>query len=179
VNRRKLMKPFKWITGSVMVLMICLPLSSQGDSLQLPETVTLDALTHLYEGAEFDHEMHLDIAADCTVCHHHAAGVPTTNERCARCHGPGDVLEAEACVTCHAIDPFSAEAITAKEADPGGYHIDRPGLKAAYHLNCLNCHVEMGGPAECEDCHERTEAGDAFYHSGKYAPSGEAASSAH
>jgi hypothetical protein len=177
------MKLIKWIVGPVVALMLCLPFTGHGDSNgevgQLPEMVTLDSLAQLNEGAEFDHDMHLDIASDCTVCHHHAAGVPTTNELCARCHGPEDVLESEACESCHLADPFSAETITTKETDPLTYHIDKPGLKAAYHLNCLNCHDEMGGPVGCEDCHERTEAGDAFYHSGKFAPSGEGASSAH
>jgi hypothetical protein len=177
------MKLIKWIVGPVVALMLCLPFTGHGDSNgeagQLPEMVTLDSLSQLYEGAEFDHDMHLDIAVDCTECHHHAAGVPTTNELCARCHGPEDVLESEACESCHLADPFSAETITAKETDPLTYHIDKPGLKAAYHLNCLNCHDEMGGPVGCEDCHERTEAGHAFYYSGKFAPSGEGASSAH
>lgn len=173
------MKLFKWIAGPVIALMLCLPFTSHGDTSLLPEMVTLDSLAQLYEGVEFDHDMHLDIAADCTVCHHHAAGVPTTKENCARCHGAGDVLELEACENCHIADPFSAETITAKETDPSIYHIDKPGLKAAYHLNCLDCHDEMGGPVGCEDCHERTEVGDAFYHSGEYAPSGEGARPAH
>jgi hypothetical protein len=35
----------------------------------------------------------------------------------------------------------------------------------------MGCHKEMGGPVGCEDCHARTDAGDAFFHSGSYAPS--------
>jgi hypothetical protein len=43
------------------------------------------------------------------------------------------------------------------------FHTDTPGLKAAYHWNCVNCHEDMGGPTECQDCHARTPEGDAFY----------------
>jgi len=107
-------------------------------------------------------------------------GIPATDERCARCHGSEEiVLENIACVDCHSVEPFSAEYLSGKEAEEGLYHIDKPGLKAAYHLNCLNCHVEMGGPEGCEDCHERTELGDSFYRSGSYAPKGGKGESTH
>jgi hypothetical protein len=43
------------------------------------------------------------------------------------------------------------------------YHVDMPGLKAAYHWNCVGCHEVMDGPTGCQDCHARTVEGDTFY----------------
>ena len=166
------MKPLKWITITVIGLIITFPLSGLARNLDLPEVVMLDKLVHLYSQARFDHEYHVEIADDCTRCHHHTVGIPPSDENCARCHSTENVLEKVACSDCHAVDPFSAEYLSSKESIDDNYHIDRPGLKAAYHLNCLNCHIEMGGPEGCEDCHERTELGNAFYRSGSYAPKG-------
>lgn len=173
------MKSLKKTTFILVVLAVTLPLTGLARNLELPETVMLDKLVHLYSAAEFDHAFHTEIADDCTVCHHHSVGIPTTDEKCARCHGSEEVLDRIACVDCHAADPFSAQYLGAKEAEKDAFHIDQPGLKAAYHLNCLNCHLEMGGPAGCEDCHERTDLGNAFYRSGNYAPKGGSTGSAH
>lgn len=173
------MKSLSRITFTLVVLAVSLPLSGLAGDLVLPETVMIDKLAHLYSPAEFDHEYHVEIAEDCTLCHHHTVGMPASSERCAKCHDSGVTLQSVACVGFHAVEPFSADYLNAKEADKDVYHIDKPGLKAAYHLNCLNCHVEMGGPGGCEDCHERTEPGNAFYRSGSYAPEGRKAGSAH
>ncbi len=173
------MKPLNWITFILVLLVAGLPLSGLARNLDLPEVVVLDKLVYLYSAAEFDHEYHTEIADDCTLCHHHSVGIPTTNEKCARCHNTEEILEKVACIDCHSMEPFSARYLSEKEAEEDVYHIDKPGLKAAYHLNCLNCHIEMGGPAGCEDCHERTELGNAYYRSGSYAPKGVKGGSTH
>ena len=166
------MKPLKWITLILVVLAVSLPFSGQARNLDLPDVVILDKLVNLYGSSEFDHEYHTEITDDCTLCHHHTVGIPATDENCGRCHNTENVLEKIACSDCHSAEPFSADHLSQKEAETHLFHTDKPGLKAAYHLNCLNCHVEMGGPEGCEDCHERSDEGDAFYHSGKYAPKG-------
>jgi hypothetical protein len=61
-------------------------------------------------------------------------------------------------------NPFSAENINREALDRYQFHIDTPGLKAAYHWNCVGCHEEMDGPTDCQDCHARTPDGDDFYH---------------
>jgi hypothetical protein len=81
------------------------------------------------------------------------------------------------CQSCHEADPFTAAQLERKADDRYQYHIDKPGLKAAYHLSCLGCHEESGGPTGCEDCHGKSAAGDAFYHSGAFAPKASAARS--
>jgi len=140
-------------------------------AMEGPETATLDTLTNLFEAVSFNHAMHVDVAAnDCSVCHHHTTGTKVTDERCARCHKNSGETSSVACRDCHPADPFSAEHLQKIADAPLLYHIDQPGLKGAYHRKCLGCHKEMGAPSECEACHKRTEKGDAFYRSGKFAP---------
>ena len=97
-----------------------------------PQTLTLSQLEQIYEPVSFAHEMHTLLAEDCAVCHHHSAAGQTPS--CSTCHGA----------------PF----------DPD--NLNMPGLKGAYHLQCMDCHKEMEtGPTGCTECHakkvEKTE----------------------
>lgn len=61
---------------------------------------------------------------------------------CARCHHtpPGETL---ACSDCHGA-PFDPEDLS------------KPGLKGAYHRQCLGCHRDAdSGPTGCTDCHAK------------------------
>ncbi len=129
----------------------------------MPDQVSLDTMSKLFEGVEFDHAMHTDLGEDCSACHHHTTGTGTLDERCISCHADSREVEVVACSSCHVSDPFSAEHINRKAMDVYQFHVDTPGLKAAYHWNCVDCHENMGGPTECQDCHARTPEGDAFY----------------
>ena len=152
----------------VAVFFLAAPVFGAGG--EPPASVLIDSLSHLYKGVIFDHEQHADIADDCSVCHHHVLGNGTVVPQCARCHSNSKGTSSVACKDCHVRKPFTPKHIKKMEANPDRYHIDVPGLKAAYHLRCFNCHVKMGAPTGCEDCHKRTDAGNQFYHSGKYAP---------
>jgi hypothetical protein len=138
-------------------------------AMDAPDSVEIDILADLFQGVEFDHQMHVDLAQDCSVCHHHTTGTGTVDLYCARCHDSFEEQANVACQNCHLADPFSAAAIQAK-GETNLFHVDVNGLKGAYHRNCMGCHEQMDGPTGCQDCHARTEAGDAFYHSGKFAP---------
>ena len=132
----------------------------------------IKSLASLYGGVNFDHDMHMDLADDCSVCHHHTTGTGVTDQVCAPCHSDEGEGSSQACSDCHPVEPFSAEYLRQKDEDQTRYHKDIPGLKAAYHLNCLGCHTEMGAVIGCDECHPRTDAGDRYYHSGVYAPKG-------
>lgn len=92
-----------------------------------PQLVILDELEDLYLPVPFDHKGHAEMAKmthGCVCCHHHTpAG-----------------WEHPACKTCHEISP-------AKE------DIRKPGLKGAYHRQCLNCHREWDHATSCSICH--------------------------
>ncbi len=114
---------------------------------RIPEIVTMDALADEYEPSRFPHRkvvqtiaaraeksgmakvFHKDQAALCMGCHHNS---PKS-------------LEPPACATCHAKTGPS----------PDG----RPGLKGAYHGQCISCHQKMdiaSVPAtDCAKCHEK------------------------
>jgi len=139
-----------------------------------PGVVKIDNLSVLYQGVSFDHQMHQDLAT-CAKCHHHTTG-EAAEPRCAGCH-QGRTTATVACRDCHEPQPFSAASIREKEQDRSRYHIDKPGLKAAYHRSCLGCHEETGGPTGCEDCHAKTPAGTALFNPGNQA--GKPAGNAH
>jgi len=142
-----------------------------------PDVVEIDSISELYEGVTFDHQMHMSIG-ECAECHHHTTGTAASSDYCVKCHAGGEESESVACKDCHSADPLSPANL--HQSKPGyQYHDDKPSLKAAYHLNCLGCHQEMGAPTGCEDCHAKTEAGEKFYHSGEFAPEESAHSSAH
>jgi len=93
--------------------------------VDLPETFTLSSLENMYQPVEFSHAMHAEMAEECASCHHHSPAGQTP-----------------ACGECHA-EPFDPQ------------NLDMPGLKGAYHLQCLDCHQEIGAPVGCTECHAK------------------------
>ena len=145
-----------------------------------PGSMELDALAKLYEPVSFDHDMHVALVEDdCARCHHHTLAMGNVNGTCARCHADSGMAEAIACRDCHAANRFGAEYLRELESDKNRFHLDKPGLKAAYHLNCLGCHREWGAPTGCQDCHALTEEGEAFYRTGEQAPASSGHESGH
>jgi len=96
-----------------------------------PDKIVLNKLAgppDLYEPVEFAHRAHAkmsEMSGNCVLCHHY--------------NRPGSVL---ACSECHATET------TSKNAD-----LSKPGLKGAYHRQCMKCHQECGLATECESCH--------------------------
>jgi len=167
---------FKYSMGGFSALCLVLLSVMCAGAQDVPDSVKLSSIAKLYAAVDFDHEMHVDVAEyDCAACHHHTTGTPVTDPNCVSCHSNSEESEVVACSDCHAADPFSAEYLNAKHDDFRRYHVDMPGLKGAYHENCMGCHADMGGPVGCQDCHERNDAGDAFFNAGAYAPKAEKA----
>lgn len=113
-----------------------------------PETVVIDVLSADYMGSTMPHQkivthldkgiresrlanvLHGDLATSCAGCHHHSSPAERP-PRCRACHG--EVAQATS---------------------------DRPGLKVAYHRQCIGCHQRMGIQKQgCTDCHEVREVG--------------------
>lgn len=136
----------------------------------LPDRISIDTLQDLYTPVSFGHAQHITRERDCAVCHHHTNGAPAAEARCIRCHLGGHAVKSMGCRSCHEKEPFSAEAVNGKFKNNQSFHLDKPGLKASYHLSCIGCHQKKGGPVSCTGCHALTGSGDAFYKSGKFAP---------
>jgi len=99
-----------------------------------PETVKLDTKGEFYGPVEYSHLEHTDYADQgCVQCHHHQP--------------PAEPFKK--CGACHQSEPFQA---------PDKLNV--PGIKGAFHRQCVGCHVEYGsGPTECTECHEPRSAG--------------------
>jgi len=98
------------------------------DPLRGPSVVILNELENVYLPVPFDHAGHAEMAqmsGGCVTCHHHS---------------PGD-SEHPACKTCH-------------EAGAKNNDIAKPGLKGAYHRQCISCHREWSGESGCNACHQ-------------------------
>jgi hypothetical protein len=92
-----------------------------------PDLVILNQLEDAYLPVPFDHRGHAEMAemiGGCASCHHYTP----------------EGQEHPACRTCHAI--ADAEA-----------NIDQPGLRGAYHQQCLNCHRDWINEKDCDTCH--------------------------
>jgi hypothetical protein len=113
----------------------------------IPEKVVIKVLADQYEPAEFPHRkivdtlvkkvetsnlatyFHREKGTLCQGCHHNS---PPDKKppRCRSCHGK----------------PFDAHAVL------------RPGMKGAYHQQCIGCHQNMGlekpKSTDCAGCHK-------------------------
>ncbi len=95
-----------------------------------PDTVELNQISEVYEGVTFSHAEHAEMADEgCATCHHYTP--PGVYKKCAACHEKRIFEEDKLNVL---------------------------NLKAAYHRQCIECHVEWeSGPTGCTECHEIRE----------------------
>lgn len=121
---------------------------------RIPEELEIDVMVDEYQAAQMPHRKIVNTLVDkigdnslAAVFHKEAQTL------CSGCHHnspPG--LNPPKCTSCHTA---------AAKAPPGS---DRPGLKAAYHGQCIECHKQMGleepAATDCKACHEeRNENG--------------------
>jgi len=125
------------------------PLPPTSDE-EFPEVVVIDLLSEDYEPSEMPHAKivkHLDDLvrkSELASAFHEATEVV-----CAGCHHHSPVGERPpGCESCHDLESNPIE--------------DRPGLKAAFHRQCLGCHEQMGlEKVGCTDCHDEAEQEEA------------------
>lgn len=166
-----------WFAGVIVIMLLAIIVPGTSWGVSVPDTITLNSQSKLFQPFSFNHAKHIQLTNECSDCHHHTTGTLVQDPNCVRCHRNSGETKEVSCKGCHRSDPFSAAAI--KENDPKIYHDDKPGLKAAMHRNCIGCHEKMMGPTGCQDCHQRTKEGDAFYNSGSFAPKNKPAKGGH
>ncbi len=123
------------------------PVTATYSNDAVPETVMIKALSKQYEPVKMPHRKivqalakgikesklaayyHPDPGTLCQGCHHHSP-VSTKPPACASCHG-------------RSFDDRN---------------LFKPGLQAAYHLQCMECHHQMGiekpVATDCTGCHK-------------------------
>jgi len=139
------------LISALSILLFCTATAAIG-AAEPPDMVVLDQLSAIFKEVIFDHEMHNGYAA-CVECHHHLTGSPPSNPACTPCHRQGTVSKTVGCWSCHRETQVS-EQTQQKSQNVQHYHIDVPGLKGAYHLRCVRCHLSItAGPTGCQDCH--------------------------
>jgi hypothetical protein len=93
---------------------------------EAPDTMLLREIEAEYQPVHFNHKLHADMAEmkdSCSTCHHFSP--------------PGQIPP---CGECHQ-----------KEVNPK--NLSQPGLKGAYHRQCLSCHREWSHDTKCVVCH--------------------------
>lgn len=132
---------------AAMLLEARKPVTATYADEDIPETVEIKALSKQYEPAKLPHRkivqtlaknikdsklagrFHRDPGTICQGCHHNSP-VAKKPPACASCHG----------------QPFD------------GRNLFKPGLQAAYHLQCMECHKDMGiekpVATNCTGCHK-------------------------
>lgn len=104
--------------------------SSEHDESEAPDVFILGKLSEIYVPVVFPHKLHAsmtEMGQGCSVCHHR--------------NPPGKIL---ACDECHG-GPSNPE------------NLRQPGLKGAYHRQCLSCHREWTHETDCVICHARKD----------------------
>lgn len=98
-------------------------------SKQGPDVVVIDEMSENYTGVVFSHKLHThmsEITAGCENCHHYNTTGPVLN--CRKCH----------------------------ENKRSRENVSIPDLKAAFHRQCMKCHLQWSSENGCNtQCHAR------------------------
>lgn len=92
-----------------------------------PDVAILDQISDMYSPVRFDHKHHAEMVGmgqGCEQCHHYSP--EGRIPPCRECHGK----------------------IASETQDLG-----KPGLKGAFHRQCMGCHREWSHATECVICH--------------------------
>ena len=92
-----------------------------------PDVVLIDQLSNQYVPVIFAHKLH--------------AQMTEMTGGCTLCHHFNPSQKIVRCRECHSVS--------------GAEDFQKPGLKGAYHRQCLNCHREWSHKTECAVCHAR------------------------
>lgn len=96
-----------------------------------PDVAILDQIKEMYSAVRFDHKNHaemVDMGQGCQHCHHYSP--EGRIPPCRECHGK-----------------------IASETE----NLRKPGLKGAFHRQCMGCHREWSHATECVICHVPAE----------------------
>ncbi|NOZ87343.1 MAG: hypothetical protein GXP49_13955 [Deltaproteobacteria bacterium] len=114
--------------------------SRQGRQYEIPGEIKIGTLSDKFEPAVFPHARIMKKLESYAMNGEAAAFHASANLYCSACHHRSPVGD----------KPPRCEACHQKQ---GSATIDKPGLMAAYHRQCIGCHQAMNLTTKCEDCH--------------------------
>lgn len=91
-----------------------------------PDEVLINEIEKEYWPVQFSHRLHAEMTA--------------MDRGCQDCHHFQEVGGITACKNCH--PPHIADE-----------NLEQPGLKGAYHRQCLGCHQDWSHDTQCDICH--------------------------
>jgi hypothetical protein len=120
----------------------------------VPETVEIGVLANEYQAAKMPHRKIVDkltqyIRDSNTATHFHGH----EDVVCQGCHHNSPVgAKPPLCESCHSVEFDETKPL-------------QPGLRAAYHLQCLGCHkgMEIKEPKDCIGCHPEGQKSDVAF----------------
>ncbi len=92
-----------------------------------PGVAVIDELSDLYSPVQFNHKLHAEMVGmgeGCSICHHYS---------------PSGKFPP--CRECHGREPSEPRTLR------------KPGLKGAFHRQCMGCHREWSHDTKCIVCH--------------------------
>jgi hypothetical protein len=133
----------KWVILSFLLSFACLFMSvqwigAQEDTIVIQEKEVFKKLQR--PTVTFSHDKHSQLYPDCIQCHHDYEYKNGKREN----NWGG---EGKPCSECHKLEKVGKT----------------PGLRAAFHDNCIGCHRSMkkvgkkSGPVTCGECHVRSK----------------------
>lgn len=96
-----------------------------------PNVAILDQISDMYSPVRFDHKHHAEMVG--------------MGQGCRQCHHYSPEGKIPPCRECH------------NEIASGTDNLSKPGLKGAFHRQCMGCHREWSHATECVICHVPTE----------------------
>ena len=103
-------------------------------TVDYPDIIQIGDRSGLYEPVVFFHRYHAEM---CMM-----------GQGCASCHHSGAAGEFPPCGECHSSGETAIEQV----------NLEQPGLKGAYHRQCMDCHISWRHGNECSSCHVPLEA---------------------
>jgi hypothetical protein len=94
-----------------------------------PDVLIINDIENQYHPVIFSHSAHAhmsEFGTGCMECHHYTP--------------PGEIPP---CIECHSVEGVNPN------------NLRQPGLKGAYHRQCLKCHRDWSHDTACEFCHAR------------------------
>jgi len=111
------------------------PAAPAHETSEAPDVFIIDELSEIYVPVVFPHKLHAamtEMTGGCVVCHHNQEDGEI--HQCKACHG----------------GPSNPE------------NLEQPGLKGAYHRQCLSCHREWTHETDCVVCHAKIDPDKPF-----------------